>query len=133
MKERRNKWRKVCKCPRKPGEAIPVDNPLTPVCKTCGNVIVVIERRAMQNEVSFKTGERPKFTGKSNFPYNRLMQSLITLNDTTKCVILEDRKEFNQNKLTQLRRLLQKEGWWVKACKQDGKWNLWVVKSEVQE
>ena len=41
-KERRNKWRKVCKCP------IPVRMIIEEGiqhCKTCGNVIFVIERR----------------------------------------------------------------------------------------
>ncbi len=87
----------------------------------------------MQNIIDFKTGERPKFTGKSKFPYDRLMKSLVTLQDTTKCVILEDEKEFGQNNLTFLRRIMKKEGWHVKSCKQDGKWCLWIVKEGKDE
>ena len=134
--ERRHRgWQKVCKCVRGPGETIEVSDPTLPfqVCKVCGRVIVVIERRKiMENEVSFKTAERPKYVGRSRFPYERLRKSLLALQDTTKCVVLED-KEMNNNNLIFLRKVMKKEGWWVKVCKQDGKWHLWVVKEGSDE
>lgn len=82
----------------------------------------------MQNEVSFKTGEIPRFTSKSNFPYERLRKSLLALQDTTKCVILEDKTEINYNNLIHLRTIMRKDGWWVKMCKHDKLWQLWLVK-----
>jgi len=103
------------------------------ICVNCNGAVIRVERRKeMQNEVSFKTGERPRFQGRSRFPYEKMMKSLITLADTTKCVIM-DNSEFKYGNLNFLRKLMQGDGWYVKACKQDEKWNLWVVKSGVEK
>ena len=84
----------------------------------------------MENEVTFKTGERPLTLGRSTFPYDRAITSLNALIGTTKCLILRtDEKTANQ--ITFLRNLISKHSSGENKLKvfKDGKEiRMWVDK-----
>ena len=74
-----------------------------------------------------KTGDKPISAGKSQFPYENVIKTLLVL-DSTKCVILTE-KECNQNRLTYIRLMMKKHnGHRIGACRKDGHVYLWLNK-----
>jgi hypothetical protein len=131
MKERRNKWRKVCKCvePKHPPILLPGQ---LDVCNACGKVIVVLKRREdMQNVDKFRTGPRPMVITRKGYDYDTLIEALKKYKPTTECVILSE-KEISSNQITHLRVLCRKLNLgWIKVCKKTGlkgvDYHMWLV------